>query len=59
MTTKKIKVLLVDDHSIVRNGIRMMIDTADDIEVTGEAASAIEALSIMQQKSFDIALLDI
>ena len=59
MTTKKIKVLLVDDHSIVRNGIRMMIDTVDDIEVTGEAASAIEALSIMQQKSFDIALLDI
>ena len=59
MTTKKVKVLLVDDHLIVRNGIRMMIDTADDIEVTGEAASAVEALSIMQQKSFDIALLDI
>ena len=59
MTTKKIKVLLVDDHSIVRNGIRMMIDTVDDIEVTGEAASAVEALIIMQQKSFDIALLDI
>lgn len=59
MTTKKIKVLLVDDHSIVRNGIRMMIDTVDDIDVTGEAASATEALSIMQQKSFDIALLDI
>jgi DNA-binding NarL/FixJ family response regulator len=55
----KIKVLLVDDHSIVRNGIRMMINTVDDIEVTGEAASAVEALSIMQQKSFDIALLDI
>jgi len=59
LTTKKIKVLLVDDHSIVRNGIRMMIDTVDDIDVTGEAASATEALSIMQQKSFDIALLDI
>ena len=59
MTTKKIKVLLVDDHSIVRNGIRMMIDTVDDIEVTGEAASAVEALIIMKQKSFDIALLDI
>ena len=59
MTTKKIKVLLVDDHSIVRNGIRMMIDTVDDIEVTGEAANAVEALIIMQQKSFDIALLDI
>jgi DNA-binding NarL/FixJ family response regulator len=37
----------------------MMIDTVDDIEVTGEAASAVETLSIMQQKSFDIALLDI
>ncbi len=59
MATKKIKVLLVDDHSIVRNGIRMMINTADDIEVTGEAESAVEALSIMQQNSFDIALLDI
>ena len=37
----------------------MMINTADDIEVTGEAESAVEALSIMQQNSFDIALLDI
>jgi DNA-binding NarL/FixJ family response regulator len=59
LATKKIKVLLVDDHSIVRNGIRTMINAVDDIEVTGEAASAVEALSIIQQKNFDIALLDI
>ena len=37
MTDQKIRVLLVDDHSIVRNGVRRMLETAGEIDVTGEA----------------------
>ena len=59
MSFKKIKILLVDDHTIVRNGIRMMLETVSDIQVTGEAASAAETMLLVQQQSFDVVLLDI
>ena len=59
MIFKKTKILLVDDHTIVRNGIRMMLETVSDIQVTGEAASAAETMLLVQQQSFDVVLLDI
>jgi len=59
LNTKKINVLIVDDHLIVRNGIRMMLDTTSDIQVASEAASAEEALLLLQITSFDVVLLDI
>ena len=59
MSVKRIRVLLVDDHTIVRNGIRMMLETIPDIEITGEAASVAETLLLVQQQSFDVVLLDI
>ena len=55
----KIKVLLVDDHSIVRNGVRRMLETADDIAVTGEAEKAQAAMRLVREKDFDVALIDI
>ena len=39
----RIKVLIADDHAIVREGIRMILDLHDDIEVVGEANDGIEA----------------
>lgn len=59
MSAKKINVLIVDDHLIVRNGIRMMLDTTDDIEISSEAESAEEALLLIEKTSFDVVLLDI
>ena len=59
MTDKKIRVLLVDDHAVVRNGIRLMLGTVDDIEVTGEAEGAQEALRLVREQDFDVALIDI
>jgi DNA-binding NarL/FixJ family response regulator len=56
---KKIKVLLVDDHAIVRNGLRLMLGEADDISVDGEAGSAQAALQLIRTQEFDVALLDI
>jgi DNA-binding NarL/FixJ family response regulator len=60
MSINKIRVLLVDDHEVVRNGIRLMLGTADDIEVTGEAGTAREALGMMSREAdFDVVLVDI
>ena len=59
MMDHKIKVLLVDDHSIVRNGVRRMLETADDIAVTGEAETAQAAKRLVREKDFDVALIDI
>lgn len=57
--SKKIRVLLVDDHAIVRNGVRLMLGEADDISVEGEAESAQRALQLIRTQEFDVALLDI
>ena len=54
-----IKVLLVDDHAVVRNGVRLMLGTANDIEVAAEAETARDALSLAQAQRFDVALIDI
>ncbi|MDO8436761.1 MAG: response regulator transcription factor [Nitrosomonadaceae bacterium] len=59
MAISKIRVLLVDDHAVVRNGVRLMLSTADDIEVAGEAGNAQEAMRIVQEYSFDVALVDV
>lgn len=55
----KIRVLLVDDHVIVRNGVRLMLGEVDDIVVEGEADSAQRALPLIKEKEFDVVLLDI
>lgn len=55
----KIRVLLVDDHVIVRNGVRLMLGEVDDIVVEGEADNAQRALQLVKEKDFDVVLLDI
>ncbi|NRR29404.1 response regulator transcription factor [Oxalobacteraceae bacterium] len=59
MSIDAIRVLLVDDHAIARNGVRLMLGTADDIRVAGEASSAVDALRLLGGQVFDVALLDI
>ena len=59
MDSKKIGILMIDDHSIVRNGIKMMLGTTDDIEIMAEAESAEEAQRLLHQGIFDVVLLDI
>jgi len=54
-----IKVLLVDDHAVVRNGVRLMLSTATDIEVVAEAETARDALNLAQAQRFDVTLIDI
>lgn len=57
--TKSIDVLIVDDHPIVRHGIRTILLTFDDINVIGEAGNGQEALAFCQETLPDVILMDI
>lgn len=54
-----IRVLIVDDHAIVRHGLRRILDEARGIMVGGEAENGNEALRMMRTEEWDIVLLDI
>jgi DNA-binding NarL/FixJ family response regulator len=56
---KKIQVLLVDDHTIVRNGLRSILENTDEVEVIGEAATGEEALEKILLLKPQIILVDI
>jgi DNA-binding NarL/FixJ family response regulator len=59
MSNEKIRILLVDDHVIVRNGVRLMLSSEADIEVAGEAENAQDALRLVREQDFRVALVDI
>ena len=53
------KILLVDDHTLFRNGLKMLIETISGFHVTGEASSGKEFLEKIQTAHYDIVLMDI
>ncbi|GHH46991.1 response regulator [Lentzea cavernae] len=54
-----IRVVVVDDHPVVRDGLRGMLGTQDDFEVVGEAASGTEALTVIAAVRPDVAVTDL
>jgi DNA-binding NarL/FixJ family response regulator len=54
-----IKVVIADDHSLVRQGLRRYLELADDIAIVGEASTGAEVIAEVERQSPDIALLDI
>jgi DNA-binding NarL/FixJ family response regulator len=54
-----IRVLVVDDHAVVREGLRSFLDLQDGIEVVGEAAGADEAIGVASTSAPDVVLLDL
>ncbi|CAN5535182.1 MAG: response regulator transcription factor [Actinomycetota bacterium] len=56
---EKITVLLVDDHAMVRQGVRAFLDTQPDISVVAEAASGEEAIKMAAEHAPDVALMDL
>src|ERR671913_759337 len=58
-TSDRIRVLLVDDHVLVRTGLRMLIDNDPGFVVVGEAGTREEALAVAKEVPTDVILLDI
>ena len=54
-----IRILIADDHEIVRKGLRQIVAESEGMGVTGEAASGQEALDLVRQQEFDVAIIDI
>ena len=54
-----IRVVLADDHNLMRKGIRALLERADDIEVVGEAENGHDALTMVEQLEPDVLLMDI
>jgi len=54
-----IRVFLLDDHEIVRTGLRSLLDAEEDVEVVGEASTAAEALARIPPTRPDVAILDV
>ncbi|MFG3527615.1 response regulator [Streptomyces sp. NPDC047917] len=59
MADKIIRVLLVDDHQVVRRGLRTFLEIQDDIEVVGEAADGAEGVARTEELHPDVVLMDI
>jgi len=59
MTDKLIRVMLVDDHAVVRSGLATFLMTCDDMELVGEASSGEQALNMCQQANPDVVLMDL
>ncbi len=56
---RKIKILLVDDHAIMRDGIKALLSIYDDIEVVGEASEGREAVEMARELNPDVVVMDI
>jgi len=57
--SEPIRILLVDDHKIVRQGIRAFFDALEGIEVIGEAGSGAEAVKMVEERVPDVVLMDL
>ncbi len=54
-----IKVLIADDHALIRKGLKQLLDDTDDMRVTGEAETGIQAIKMAKEGDFNVILLDI
>ena len=54
-----IRVVLVDDHAVVRTGLAQLLSVADDIEVVGTAGDGAEAIRVVHDKAPDVVLMDL
>ena len=57
--SEPIRVLITDDHFIVRQGLRLVLNTADDIELVGEAVNGEEALQLTAEYQPQVVLMDL
>jgi len=58
-SASRIRILIVDDHPVVRAGLTSMLGTQDELEVVASASSGQEALAFLQEQEIDVVLLDL
>jgi len=56
---EKIRIIIADDHAVVREGTHMLLEREDDMEVIGEAGDGEEAIALIEKLQPDVAILDI
>ena len=56
---EKVRVALIDDHDLLRRGIRTMLETETDIEIAGEASDGSQALDLVEETLPDVVLIDV
>lgn len=54
-----IRLLMVDDHALMREGLKQLFQEVEDVEVAAEASNGIDALALLKHEQFDLVLLDI
>ncbi len=54
-----IRIVIADDHTIVREGLKQLLSAASDLEVVGEARDGHEALALVRERDFDVLLVDL
>jgi len=59
MKSSKVRILLADDHTIFRDGLRKLLEAEPDLEIVGEAGDGADAINMVQQVKPDILLLDL
>ncbi len=57
--TAKIRVLIADDHAIIRQGLKQILSDTDDLEIAGEADGGIKALQMIRDNTYDVVLMDV
>jgi two-component system, NarL family, response regulator NreC len=59
MMTSRIRILLVDDHTVLRAGLRLLLSQEDDLDVVGEAANGREAVEMARRDRPDVVVMDL
>ncbi len=58
-TTQRLRILIADDHAIVRQGLRQILSETDDMEVAGEAANGVQVVQMAREQAWDVVLMDV
>jgi two-component system, NarL family, response regulator LiaR len=59
MASQRIRVVIVDDHAVVRSGLATFLQAFEDFELVGEASDGVEALRVCEQAAPDVVLMDL